>query len=101
MSRISIEEVESKIKLLKNFWRILAMCGGSCFFTVLLIIITGMISGWIVLKIFLYAIVLVVAIFSIITLVTTGITIYFKVTTLSEERFREAVSEIAKEIADL
>lgn len=100
MSYESQEEAENKIKLMRNFWKILALCGGSCLFTVMLSIITGMISGWIVLKIFLYAIVLVAAIFSIITLVTTGITIYFMVTTLSEERFRKAVKEIAKEIAN-
>lgn len=100
MSYESRDEAEGKIKLMKNFWRIMTMCGGSCLFTVLLSIITGMISGWIVLKIFLYAIVFVAAIFSIITLVTTGITIYFMVTTLSEERFREAVKEIAGEMLD-
>lgn len=94
------EEAKGKIKLMTNFWRILAMCGGSCLFTALLSIITGIISGWIVLKIFLYAIVLVTAIFSIITLVTIGITIYFMVTTLSEERFREAVKEIVNEFAE-
>lgn len=96
MSYKSVEEAASKIKLMSNFWRISGMCGGSCLLTILLSIITGMISGWIILKIFLYTIVLVTAIFSVITLVTTGMTIYFMVTTLSEERFRKAVKEIAE-----
>ncbi len=96
------EEVEGKIKLMKNFWNILAMCAGSCLLTIILSIISSRLS-WhdvAIVKVFLYAVILVTAIFSIVTLVTTGVTIYFKVTTLNEQAFKEAVAEIAKAIAD-
>jgi hypothetical protein len=100
MSNKTQEAVEEKIKMMANFWKIVAMCGGACLFTIILSVITSMITGMIVLKIFLYALLLVSAIFSIITMVTTSVTIYFKVTTLDEKKFREAVEEIAEAIAD-
>lgn len=94
--RSNEEEAGDKIKLMKNFWNILAMCSVSCFITMFLSVITAMIKGMIILKMFLYAVILIMAIFSIITLVTTGMSIYFKVTTLSEEKFKKAVAEIAE-----
>lgn len=94
-------EAENKIKLMRNFWNILAMCGGACLLTIIL----SMISAWLtwedvaILKVFIFAVILVLSIFSIVTLVTTGMSIYFKVTTLDEEAFKEAVGEIAADIA--
>ena len=93
-------DAEHKIKLMGNFWKILAMTGGAFLFTVLLSLIVAAIKGLVVLKIFLYVVILVSGIFSIVTLVTTGVSIYFKITTLSEKAFRETVAEIASEIAD-
>ena len=101
MGRKSKNDVEEKIKLISNFWKILAMCGASCFFTILLAIVTGLIKGMIVLKIFLYAMMLVLAIFSIITMVTTCATIYFKITTLDEEKFKEAVCDAISDFNDI
>ncbi len=99
MSYKSQEEAEYKIKLMKNVWRILTMCGGSCLFTVILSIISSQLawSDVAVLKVFLFAVIIVAGIFSIITLVITGMTIYFKITTLSEVKFREAVKEFVEE----
>lgn len=96
------EEVGDKIRLMKNFWNIMMMCAGSCLVTIILSIISSRLA-WgdvAIVKVFLYAVILVTAIFSIVTLVTTGMTIYFKVTTLNEREFKKVVAEIAKEIAD-
>jgi hypothetical protein len=101
MSYETQSDAESKIKLMANFWRILGMCGGACLLTIIL----SVISSWLawedvaILKIFIFVVIFVSGIFSVVTLVTTAISLYFKVTTLDEKAFRDAVGEIAAEIA--
>lgn len=101
MSYETQTNAESKIKLMTNFWRILGMCGGACLLTIILSII----SSWLawedvaILKIFIFVVIFVLGIFSIVTLVTTAISLYFKVTTLDEDAFKKAVCEIADDIA--
>jgi hypothetical protein len=99
MSYETQADAEYKIKLMKNLWNIMTMTGGFCLLTVALSIITAMIPGLIVLKVFLYAVILVSGIFSIVSLVTTGMSIYFKITALSQKAFTDAVADIAGEIA--
>ena len=100
MSYQTQADAEFKVKLMKNLWKIMAMTGGFCLLTVLLSLIVAAIKGLIVLKIFLYIVILVLGIFSIVSLVTTGMSIYFKITTLNEEAFKKAVAEIASDLAN-
>ena len=95
------KSVEQKVKLMTNSNKILVMCICAFALTVLLTLTTSVISGFIVLKIFLYAMILASAIFTIITFITTCSSIYFKVTALDKDKFKEAVGEIAQEIADM
>jgi hypothetical protein len=100
MSYQAQADAEHKVKLMKNLWKIMTMTGGFCLLTVLLSLIVAAIKGLVVLQIFLYVVILVLGVFSIVSLVTTGMSIYFKITTLSEKAFKEAVSEIASDLAD-
>ncbi len=100
MSYQTKADAEHKVKLMKNLSRIMTMTGGFCLLTILLSLIAAAIRGLVVLQIFLYVVILVLGIFSIASLVTTCMSIYFKITTLSEKAFKEAVAEIASDIYD-
>lgn len=101
MSYQTQADAEYKVKLMKNLWKIIAMTGGFCLLTIILSLLVAAIKGLIVLKIFLYIVILVTGIFSIVSLVTTGMSIYFNITTLNEKAFKKAVCEIASEIANM
>jgi len=88
MSRDS--EVKNEVALMKNLWRILAMTGGACFITIVLAMMSSMIkwSDMAALKVFIFALVAVTGVFSIVSLITACISVYFRITALSEENFR-------------
>ena len=92
-------DYEGRIKLMKNLWRVIILAFCSCLVTIILAMMAHAVP-LVVIKIFLYALILVSGVYSIITFVTAGITIYFKTTSLDEEAFREAVGELWEAIKD-
>ena len=100
-SYMNEEEVETRLKLTQNFGKILIMTGGACAITVVLAMLCPKVT-WAssMLKLFLICITATIGIFSIIAVVTTAITVYFKITALSEEKFKEGVRALAEELKD-
>ena len=85
-------------KLVSNFWRVIFMTAGAILLTIFLITIASQVQNMTALKVFLFVIALISTIFSVITMITSCIAVYFKITTFDTDKAKEATVDIISEI---